>query len=127
MHKGCGAFMSVINNINLCLAERGMNGAELARALGFSSGVYSQWNTGLTTPRKSTIKKIADYFGVSVEYLLRDNEKAAPEGGVGVSASALEAARLFDRAEPWVRDQVLSLLRAAESAHAAQGDGPKES
>ena len=61
--------MAAIDNINLCLAEHGMSGANLTRALNLSNGVYSQWNTGLTTPRKSTIKKIADYFGVSVEYL----------------------------------------------------------
>lgn len=35
------------------------------------------------------MRQIADYFGVTVDYLLRDNEKAAPEGGVSAADKAI--------------------------------------
>ena len=44
--------------------------------LGFSNSMYSKWNEN-TVPRPSTLIKIADYFGVSVEYLKGDEGKSA--------------------------------------------------
>ena len=43
----------------------------------------------------------------------------------GPSAEAQEAARLFDDAPEWLRQQVLGLLRAAESNRATQDADPK--
>ena len=37
--------------------------------LGYSNATYSQW-TDETVPRKSTLIKIADYFGITVDDLL---------------------------------------------------------
>ncbi len=37
--------------------------------LGLSNAAYSQW-TDKTIPRRSTLDKIADYFNVTVDYLL---------------------------------------------------------
>lgn len=64
--------MSTIDKINYYLAKQGKNGAGLCAYLGVSSGVYSQWNTGRTSPRKSKLPLIAEYLGVTVEDLLAD-------------------------------------------------------
>lgn len=67
--------MDIIDRINLMLAERGMSGAELSRKIGASNSVYSQWNTGTTSPSKKNLVKIAEVLGTSVEYLMGLSEK----------------------------------------------------
>lgn len=64
--------MNTIDKINYYLARQGKNGAGLCAYLGVSNGVYSQWNTGRTSPRKSKLPLIAEYLGVTVEDLLPD-------------------------------------------------------
>lgn len=44
--------------------------------LGLSSAIATRWKNG-SIPRDTTLKKIADYFGVSVDDLLKD-EGAVP-------------------------------------------------
>ncbi len=72
--------MEPIDKINTLLSEKGITGAELSRALGFSTGAYSQWNTKKTRISKKSLKKIADYLGVSVGFLLGTVERS--EDGV---------------------------------------------
>jgi transcriptional regulator with XRE-family HTH domain len=43
--------------------------------LGYSNSVYSKWNDK-TLPRSTTLMKVAEYFGVSVEYLKGNETKA---------------------------------------------------
>lgn len=65
------------NFVNLC-AEKGIAPNALAAQLGFSSGSITAWKNG-TVPRETTLKKIADYFSVSVDYLIgRTNQKEKP-------------------------------------------------
>lgn len=72
--------MRTIDKINYYLSKQGKNGAALCEFLGVSSGVYSQWNTGRTSPRKSKLPLIAEYLGVSVDDLMPDEniKKEAP-------------------------------------------------
>ena len=58
------------NYITLCNSiEKSPNG--VCSELGFSTAVATKWKNG-ALPRDTTLKKIADYFNVSVDYLLKD-------------------------------------------------------
>ncbi len=59
-------FLDVFNE--LCL-KRGEAPNAVAKKLSIASGTVSEWKKG-RTPKNSTLKKLADYFGVSVEYML---------------------------------------------------------
>lgn len=50
--------------------ERGLNQKDFAKAIGFSQSQISQWETGVNEPTASSLTVIADYFNVSVDYLL---------------------------------------------------------
>lgn len=68
--------------VELC-NQKGVSPNFVARELGITSGTVTSWKKG-GTPRDTTLRKIADYFGVSVDYLLgRDQDFlqhcAAPE------------------------------------------------
>ena len=66
--------MDTIDKINYYLTKNKRTGADLCEFLGVSSGVYSQWNTRRTKPRKSKLPAIAEYLGVSVADLLPDED-----------------------------------------------------
>ena len=69
--------MDTIDKINYYLTKNKRTGADLCEFLGVSSGVYSQWNTRRTKPRKSKLPAIAEYLGVSVADLLPGEESSA--------------------------------------------------
>ena len=51
---------------------------EVAAALGISRQAYSNYESGKRQPDNTTLSEIADFFGVTVDYLLgRDNESLA--------------------------------------------------
>ncbi len=59
-------FLEIFNE--LCL-KRGEAPNTVAKKLHIASGTVSEWKKG-RVPQNSTLKKLADYFGVSVEYML---------------------------------------------------------
>lgn len=63
----------------LC-ASKGESANSAAKNLKIASGTVSEWKQG-RVPRNTTLKKIADYFDVSVDYLLgqTDIKKLPPE------------------------------------------------
>ena len=54
----------------LC-TERSTTIAEIERTLKFSNGSVSKW--GKSSPSVEKLKKVADYFGVSVDFFLTDD------------------------------------------------------
>ena len=53
----------------------------VAKKIGASSGSVTAWKKG-TDPRNATLAKIADFFGVTTDYLLgKESEKAPAESG----------------------------------------------
>lgn len=61
----------------LCRAQ-GKSANGVAKELGIPSGSVTAWKRG-SMPRNQTLVRLAEYFGVSVDYLAAA-EKAAPEG-----------------------------------------------
>lgn len=66
--------------VNLCV-ENNTKPNPVAKAIGLSSGTVTKWKNG-ATPSATTMKKIADYFGVSVDIFSDSGqkEKPTPEG-----------------------------------------------
>lgn len=52
--------------------------AEVAKQLSINTRTYSKYETGSTEPDIATIKSLANFFDVSIDYLL-ENEKATLE------------------------------------------------
>lgn len=70
----------------------GMKDVEVSRALGFHPSVISDWKRGKATPKYDKLKQIADFFGVSVEYLTTGVQ---PDGYYINSETAEIAQELF--------------------------------
>ena len=58
-------FYSRIENLR---KSKGISQGALEKELGFSNGSISKWKNSMPTPER--LKKLADYFQVSVDYLV---------------------------------------------------------
>lgn len=68
--------------IKLC-NEKGVAPTVVCQSIGLSNAAFSKWGDE-SIPRRATLQKLADYFGVSVDYLLGNTEKEKPsEEGSG--------------------------------------------
>lgn len=57
--------------------EQGLSIRELSEEIGIPAstlGSYEQTGTGARNPKKNNLKKLADYFGVTTDYLLEHEE-----------------------------------------------------
>lgn len=53
------------------LKEHGIKTADVVKATGLSSTFFSEWKKGKSkSPKPENLQKIADYFGVTVDYLM---------------------------------------------------------
>ena len=63
-------------NFEKLCKERGVKPGAVGRAADVPSSALTAWKQGLYTPKIPRLKKIADYFGVSVGYLTGEDPKA---------------------------------------------------
>ncbi|MCL2846245.1 MAG: helix-turn-helix domain-containing protein [Firmicutes bacterium] len=50
--------------------EKGLTSADLARALNRRTGVISKWELSQRMPKADSLFKLAQFFGVSIDYLV---------------------------------------------------------
>ncbi|MGN0535507.1 MAG: helix-turn-helix domain-containing protein [Eubacterium sp.] len=67
--------MNIGNNIAALRKQKGITQEELANELGVSAQAVSKWENNSSCPDVSLLTDIADYFGVTVDTLLRSNEQ----------------------------------------------------
>lgn len=64
--------MGLVKRIKTLCDSKKTNFAELEREIGISNGQIRRWND--SSPKAENIQKVADYFNVSVDYLLGRTE-----------------------------------------------------
>lgn len=52
---------------------------DVSKATGIAPSTFSDWKSGRSTPKQDKLQKIADYFGVTVEYLMGIEKKEGKE------------------------------------------------
>ena len=61
------------------LQIRGVSTYRVAKETGIPQQTFSKWKNGISTPKADKLQKIADYFGVSVEYLMGNDRTITKE------------------------------------------------
>ena len=61
------------------LDQKGLKNADVSRATGISNMTLSDWKNGKSKPKNDKLMLIADFLGVSVEYLTTGTEKSLDE------------------------------------------------
>ena len=62
----------IAKNITELRVARGMTQLELAQLLHYSDKAVSKWERGESVPEISTLKAVADLFGVTLDYLVQE-------------------------------------------------------
>lgn len=63
----------ILENIRRLCSEKPISIAKLERETGIGNGTISRWD--VSSPTVENVKKVADFFGVTVEELLSANKK----------------------------------------------------
>ena len=62
--------------------KHGYSQKYVAVTLNVAPSVVSRWESGIKCPSRESIAKLADLYGVSVDYLLGRSESAPPTGNI---------------------------------------------
>jgi len=65
----------MLDRIYELMAAKCISEAELTRELKLGRGIFTQWKNGKAKPSRATIMKIAEYFGVSAEWIMTGEER----------------------------------------------------
>ena len=87
---------------------------KVSKATGISQQLFSDWKYGRSTPKQDKLKKIADFFGVSVDYLMtgEEKEKTPPVGEVLTEGEQM-LIDLFRKVPEDKQQLVLGMIKAA--------------
>jgi len=62
-----------ISKIDALCRKNNISRTILEERAGISNGALGKWEKSTYGPSITTLKKVADYFGVPIDYLLTDN------------------------------------------------------
>lgn len=79
------------DRFELLCKEKGVSPTSVARENGITQQSVSLWKKRGSTPKAETIQKLADYFGVPVDYLLGINQLPKTKSGISSAEQELSA------------------------------------
>lgn len=89
------------------LQKNGVTAYKVSKETGITQSTLSDWKRGRSTPKSDNMKKIADYFGVTVDYLM-----------TGIKEAEKKEAKLTPKDERDIEKKLADTLEQLES-----GDG----
>ena len=87
---------SFYNNYICLCTEKGISPSAAAIEMGLRKSNVTYWKSNRNSPSDATLQKIADYFGVTVEYLKGEETKKDPATNGEVSPEKRELLDLID-------------------------------
>lgn len=74
-----------MNNLKKLRKSKGLTQTEVAQFIGITQNSYSYWENDKVKIDNASILKLADFFGVSVDYLLGREDFSPEERAAGLS------------------------------------------
>ena len=81
------------------LQQYGVTSYKVSKETGVSQSTLSDWKRGVSSPKQDKLQKIADYFNVSLEYLMTGEEKEGGEKYYLNDETAQIAQKLFENSD----------------------------
>lgn len=107
--------MDLLARIDSLMAANGEKPADLAKNAGIpATTIYGLYKKGYKNAKISTMIKICDYYGVTLDYLIMGND--------GLSTDALNVAAKYDRLDEGGRELV-DFVVSHEAKRVRQGNG----
>ena len=79
------------------LKQYGVTAYRVGKETGIPPSTFSDWKKGKSKPKNEKLKKIADYFGVSVEYLMTGQNESEIKNSPLTQKDEREIGRDLDR------------------------------
>lgn len=98
--------MDMKERIQALCKEKGISVNKLEKDLGFGTGYVSK--LGKSTPNTAKIKLIADYFNVSVDYLMTGEESSITDDIVG---EHIELISLYEQLTEKQKTSIINLMK----------------
>ena len=89
--------MTLYERIESLRKSKKISQGNLEKELGFSNGSISKWKNSTPTPER--LQKLAEYFGVSVDWLMTGEERADTQGYCINPETAAIAQDIFENKE----------------------------
>ena len=83
-------------NYEKIIKERGLTNYKVSKDTGIAQSVLSTWKTKGTTPKADKLQILAEYLGVSIDYLLGVQQNAQPEEYYQNNEASRTAQEAFD-------------------------------
>lgn len=96
----------MVDRIKELASSKGLSLNGLEEACGLSTNTIYRWDK--SSPSVDKVVKVAEYFGVSLQYMLGLEEPKQSE--YDISEEALSVAKAFDKADTYTRLDVLNAL-----------------
>lgn len=86
----------VASNLRRIMYEKGVNGTELAKALGFTKQSVSHWMNGEHLPRMNKLDKICEYLGCKRSDLMEVDKERKTNSITSSQAQLIQLAMTAD-------------------------------
>lgn len=74
------------------LKEKGLTAYRVAKETGVTTATLTSWKQGKYTPKTEKLQKIADYLGVTVDYLKGENPDEKKESDLAYTSAVMDFA-----------------------------------
>lgn len=111
--------MNFIDRLNELIREKGINNKKLLDDLKLGKNSIINWTQRGNVPNGETLKRIADYFNVSIDYLLGKTsmKKSAIETDNGLSENGIKLLNMFKDLSPEAQVKVVELAELLKQRH----------
>ncbi len=86
------------------LQKHGLTAYRVAKEAGVTQTALSNWKSGRSTPTTKTLQKIADYFGVTIDYLMTGKEPEEQSESTLTAKDQRDIQQILDQ----TREQLMS-------------------
>ena len=85
--------------------EQKVKDADVVRETGITKSTFSDWKNGRSKPKQEKLQKIADYFGVSVDYLMTGKEGSEKKETVLTSKDERDIEKILEQTKEKLLNQ----------------------
>ncbi len=116
---------ALLDRVKELMDQSGIKAKQLTTELGISNSSFTDWGKGKGSPSLDTVTKIADYFNVSIDYLVRGGECIKPKQLDFSSQMDKELLDKFHSLTPDLREKLLGYIDGMLAVMPKTEDGEK--
>lgn len=107
-----GAELMYYDNFEKLCIRNGVNPSKVSKATGISTATFTSWKQGKYTPKQDKLQLIADYFDVSVDFIMTGKK---PEFGAEMAHKDLALSNMSERLKDYAL--LLSQMPSDQQEH----------